>query len=48
VLRRFGITDEDVRRALQRQGLGSFAEVRRGYVDEDGEILLIRQRGLPA
>lgn len=48
VLRRYGITDDDVRRALQRQGLCSFAEVRRGYVDDDGEILLIRQRGLPA
>ena len=48
VLRRFGITDVDVQRALRRQGLCSFAEVRRGYVDGDGEILLIRQRGLPA
>jgi uncharacterized membrane protein YcaP (DUF421 family) len=48
VLRRFGISDDDVQRALRRQGLRSFAEVRRGYVDGGGEILLIRQRALPA
>ena len=48
VLRRFGITDADVQRALRLRGLDTFSEVRRAYVDDDGEILLIRQRGLPA
>lgn len=48
VLRRRGLTDEDVRWALASHGLAAFAEVQRGYVDADGEILLIGPRLLPA
>ena len=42
VMRRFMITDEDLRAALHQNGLMRVDEVRRAYVEADGEITIIK------
>lgn len=43
VLRRFRITDDELREALHQQGLLHVDEVRRAYVEADGEITMIKR-----
>lgn len=44
-LRREGVSRADLEEALRRHGLERVAEVRRGWVESDGRITLIAQRG---
>ena len=46
VLRRCHVSDEQLRDALQRQGLSTFSEVERAYVDHDGVITMVPRRAL--
>ncbi|MGE0551169.1 MAG: DUF421 domain-containing protein [Kofleriaceae bacterium] len=42
VMRKFMITDEDLRAALHKSGLLRVDEVKRAYVEADGEITIIK------
>jgi uncharacterized membrane protein YcaP (DUF421 family) len=44
VMRRFRITDEDLRMALHQNGVLSVGEVRCGFVEADGEITIIKKK----
>ena len=48
VLRRYRITDDDLDAALHDQGLLRVSEVRRAYVEADGQITLIPARATHA
>lgn len=43
IMRRFRITREDLDMALHQQGVDELAEVRRAFVEADGEITIVRR-----
>ena len=43
VLRKFMITNEDLKASLHQQGLLSVDEVKRAYVEADGEVTIIKR-----
>jgi uncharacterized membrane protein YcaP (DUF421 family) len=44
ILRRFRITDDDLRSALHAQGMLSVAEVARAFVESDGKLTFIKRK----
>lgn len=44
VLRRFRITDDDLRASLHAEGMMSVAEVARGFVESDGKLTFIKRK----
>lgn len=44
LLRRQGVSELDLDEALRRAGMEELAEVRRGWIETDGRITLIRRR----
>ena len=44
VMRRFMITDDDLRTSLHKEGLQGLDEVKRAYVESDGSVTMIKKK----